>query len=82
MCGIVAVVMLKNETRTDIDSEQFRASLAQSIGSSLDQIQHRGPDSQNFWISSDNRVGRPLPLNLVKHVLITAEKLLDMFVLQ
>jgi asparagine synthase (glutamine-hydrolysing) len=31
--------------------------LANELDASLDQIQHRGPDSRGQWISKDKRVG-------------------------
>jgi asparagine synthase (glutamine-hydrolysing) len=34
-----------------------RDDVQQALDASLDEIQHRGPDSRGHWISDDNRVG-------------------------
>jgi asparagine synthase (glutamine-hydrolysing) len=34
-----------------------RDDAQQALDASLDEIQHRGPDSRGHWISDDNRVG-------------------------
>jgi len=82
MCGIVCVVALQGashepQPRTNghipngvndlhLKHDDYSLRLAREIDSSLDLIDHRGPDSRGQWISDDKRVGpRPLiPVSL------------------
>ena len=48
MCGLVAVIL---------SSKKSRAEMISKVNSSLDRIQHRGPDGRDFWLSDDCRVG-------------------------
>jgi asparagine synthase (glutamine-hydrolysing) len=45
MCGIIAMY----STHKDIQ--------AKSVQSGMNQLTHRGPDNQQYWICSDKRAG-------------------------
>lgn len=82
MCGIVCVVALQGVSHElqskpnghisngvnglHLKDDDYGLRLAKEIDSSLDMIDHRGPDSRGQWISDDKRVGpRPLiPVSL------------------
>lgn len=82
MCGITCVVALEGASHDlhpktngstpngvngiDPKHDEYGLKLAKEIDSSLDMIDHRGPDSRGQWISDDKRVGpRPLiPVSL------------------
>lgn len=66
MCGISCVVKLRGhaykssgEQTTDVQRayENDKALLSQQLESSLDAINHRGPDGRGSWFSDHNRVG-------------------------
>lgn len=59
MCGISVIVALERHGRRHASRD--KAETSQRLTTSLEQIRHRGPDSQGQWISHDGRVG-PLPL--------------------
>lgn len=51
MCGLIALVALQQQ--------KLSAATIDSIDNSLEQIKHRGPDSQGKWISPSGRIGPP-----------------------
>ena len=58
MCGIGAIVALERDGyKAGIRDKKETAA---RLNRGLEQIKHRGPDSQGQWISHDGRVG-PLP---------------------
>ncbi|CAK1359066.1 unnamed protein product [Cercospora beticola] len=50
MCGISCIVTLKGT------EPQAKKSLSSQLTASLENIQHRGPDSSGRWVSEDGRV--------------------------
>lgn len=68
MCGISCILALQHShhklpdpanlsksVHTNGDADH--AKLSAELDASLDQIEHRGPDSRGQWISNDKRVG-------------------------
>lgn len=54
MCGISCAVALRGHARSKcLDRNQ----LSETLGKSLENIRHRGPDAKGEWISYDCRVG-------------------------
>jgi asparagine synthase (glutamine-hydrolysing) len=53
MCGISCIVTLRGHHSLCKD----RDSLGKKIDESLNTIKHRGPDSNGYWISDNERIG-------------------------
>ena len=49
MCGLIALVALQNP--------RLKVDTLNRLDQGLEQIKHRGPDSQGKWISPTGRIG-------------------------
>ena len=49
MCGLIALVALRQS--------RLRLDTLNRLDEALEQIKHRGPDSQGKWISPTGRIG-------------------------
>lgn len=57
MCGITGIIALDKISRKDL-TEEYRERAKRETAASLEKIKHRGPDSQNTWVSDNGRVGK------------------------
>ncbi|VUC21724.1 unnamed protein product, partial [Clonostachys rosea] len=55
MCGITAIIALDKIPSKELNQE-YRQRVEKETSESLEKLKHRGPDSQDVWVSDDNRV--------------------------
>jgi len=61
MCGISCIVDLRKQvSRDSVVEGSVKQDLSKEIESSLDEIDHRGPDARGHWMSKCDRVGSPM----------------------
>jgi len=66
MCGITAILALKDSAGSSYDCHANHDILAKDIDNSLEIVKHRGPDARGQWISAARDVGK---LSLVSYSL-------------